>query len=135
MGRWPGQQATTPSDMTKHSNSHPICSNILESIGNTPMVRINRIAKDEGLLCDVGTLLPFFIAQQLMRPPLPLVVKCEFMNPGGSVKDRIAKKMVEEAELLGRLVMEPSPTVIIEPTSGNTGTGRDPPDSCCLILY
>lgn len=44
------------------------------------------------------------------------------MNPGGSVKDRIAKKMVEEAEKEGKMVKEPSPTVIIEPTAGNTGT-------------
>lgn len=50
------------------------------------------------------------------------MAKCEFMNPGGSVKDRIAKKMVEEAEQQGRMVKEPSPTTIIEPTSGNTGT-------------
>lgn len=53
--------------------------------------------------------------------PINLVVKCEFFNAGGSVKDRIAKKMLEEAEATG--VLEPGKSVIVEPTSGNTGVG------------
>lgn len=49
------------------------------------------------------------------------MVKCEYLNAGGSVKDRIAKKMVEMAEQTGDLI--PGKSVIIEPTSGNTGIG------------
>lgn len=78
-----------------------IMDNILENIGNTPMVRVNRIGKSFGLKCE-------------------LLVKCEFFNAGGSIKDRIAKRMVEEAEREGYL--KPGST-IIEPTSGNTGIG------------
>ncbi|KAF9413785.1 hypothetical protein BGZ94_000621 [Podila epigama] len=74
---------------------------ILDHIGNTPLVRLNKIAKAEGLQCE-------------------LLAKCEFFNAGGSVKDRIGKRMVEEAEKDGRL--KPGCT-IIEPTSGNTGIG------------
>lgn len=68
-------------------------------IGNTPLVRINKIAKK--LDCE-------------------LLAKCEFFNAGGSIKDRIALNMVIEAEASGRL--KPGDT-LIEPTSGNTGIG------------
>ncbi|RKP01042.1 hypothetical protein CXG81DRAFT_12455 [Caulochytrium protostelioides] len=81
---------------------HRIYDTVLEHIGNTPMIRLNRIAKAAGLQCE-------------------LVAKCEFYNAGGSVKDRIAKRMVEMAEKEGRLV--PGRSTIIEPTSGNTGIG------------
>lgn len=76
-----------------------IYNNILETIGKTPIVRINRIGAD--LDCE-------------------LFAKCEFMNPGGSVKDRIGYNMVLEAERSGRI--KPGDT-LIEPTSGNTGIG------------
>ncbi len=72
---------------------------ILEAIGNTPMVRLQKIGKNTG--CDI-------------------FAKCEFMNAGGSVKDRIGRRMVEEAEKSGRI--QPGDT-LIEPTSGNTGIG------------
>lgn len=75
------------------------CSNILETIGNTPMVRINR-------LCP--------------NPNVNIVAKLEGFNPTGSIKDRIAIAMIEQAEKEGRLY--PGKT-IIEPTSGNTGIG------------
>ncbi|KAF9580767.1 hypothetical protein BGW38_002452 [Lunasporangiospora selenospora] len=78
-----------------------ILDTILDHIGNTPLVRLNKIAKADGLQCE-------------------LLAKCEFFNAGGSVKDRIGKRMVEEAEKDGRL--KPGCT-IIEPTSGNTGIG------------
>jgi cystathionine beta-synthase len=78
-----------------------VLPNILYHIGNTPLVKINRIAKAEGIKCDV-------------------YAKCEFFNSGGSVKDRIAFRMVEDAERTGRI--KPGDT-IIEPTSGNTGIG------------
>ncbi|OQV23292.1 Cystathionine beta-synthase [Hypsibius exemplaris] len=78
-----------------------IMTNILENIGNTPLVQINRIGKTAGLKCQI-------------------LAKCEFFNAGGSIKDRIARRMVEEAEREGYL--KPGST-IIEPTSGNTGIG------------
>ena len=74
-------------------------NSILNTIGNTPMVRLEKIAKN--LSCQ-------------------LYAKCEFMNPGGSVKDRIALQMVEDAEQSGRI--KPGDT-LIEATSGNTGIG------------
>jgi cystathionine beta-synthase len=74
-------------------------NNILEAIGRTPLVRINHLAKD--LECNV-------------------FAKCEFLNPGGSVKDRIGYSMVLQAQKEGRI--KPG-DVLIEPTSGNTGIG------------
>eukprot|EP00049_Salpingoeca_infusionum_P010801 m.186202 g.186202 ORF g.186202 m.186202 type:complete len:566 (-) comp14751_c0_seq5:4044-5741(-) len=78
-----------------------ILPTILHRIGNTPLVRCDKIAKKYGLKCE-------------------LLAKCEYFNAGGSVKDRIAYRMVVEAEKSGRL--QPGHTVI-EPTSGNTGIG------------
>jgi cysteine synthase A len=76
-----------------------ILDNILQAIGKTPIVRLNRIGSE--LACE-------------------LYGKCEFLNPGGSVKDRIAYYMVEQAEQMGKI--RPGDT-LIEPTSGNTGIG------------
>lgn len=73
--------------------------NILGAIGRTPLVKINRLASH--LKCT-------------------LYAKCEFLNPGGSIKDRIGWRMVEDAEKSGRI--KPGDT-LIEPTSGNTGIG------------
>ena len=75
-----------------------IAANILEKIGGTPLVRINKMN---------GT-------------PADVLAKVEFFNPGGSVKDRVGAAMVEAAEKSGEL---PPGGVIIEPTSGNTGIG------------
>jgi cystathionine beta-synthase len=77
----------------------PVFDSILGAIGNTPMVRLTRLERD--LRCE-------------------LLGKCEFLNPGGSVKDRIGVRMVEDAEREGRI--KPGDT-LIEPTSGNTGIG------------
>ena len=76
-----------------------IHENILSTIGNTPTVKLNKIGSE--LECK-------------------LYAKCEFFNPGGSIKDRIGWKMVEDAEAEGRI--KPGDT-LIEPTSGNTGQG------------
>lgn len=76
-----------------------IKNNILETIGNTPLIRLNKIAKDI---------------------PCPVVAKVDYFNPGNSIKDRMAVKMVEVAEKEGKL--KPGGT-IIECTSGNTGMG------------
>ncbi len=76
-----------------------IYDNILQVVGSTPVVRLNRVGAD--LPCE-------------------LYAKCEFLNPGGSVKDRIAVRMIEGLEKSGRIDGE---TTLIEPTSGNTGTG------------
>ena len=70
-------------------------------IGKTPLLELTHIEKDAGLNAR-------------------LLVKLEYFNPAGSVKDRIAKAMIDEAEASGRL--KPGST-IIEPTSGNTGIG------------
>ncbi|MFO0960926.1 MAG: cysteine synthase family protein [Isosphaeraceae bacterium] len=76
-----------------------VSDSILERIGNTPMVRLDRVGA--GL-------------------PVPVLGKCEFLNPGGSGKDRIALAIVDEAERQGRLA--PGAT-LVEATAGNTGVG------------
>ncbi len=76
-----------------------ILNNILGAVGNTPVVKLNSIGNE--LDCD-------------------LYAKCEFFNAGGSLKDRIGLRMVENAEKSGRI--KPGDT-LIEPTSGNTGIG------------
>jgi cystathionine beta-synthase len=76
-----------------------VLPSILDAVGETPMVRLNAVTA--GLACEV-------------------VAKCEFMNPGGSVKDRIGVRMLLDAEKSGRI--KPGDT-LIEPTSGNTGIG------------
>jgi len=76
-----------------------IHENILGAIGNTPVVKLNSIGNE--LDCEI-------------------YAKCEFLNAGGSVKDRIGLKMIENAEKSGRI--KPGDT-LIEPTSGNTGIG------------
>jgi cysteine synthase A len=74
-----------------------IYNNIVETVGRTPLVRLNRVTA--GL-------------------PATILLKCEFFNPLGSVKDRIGMSMIEDAEKRGILKKD---TTIIEPTSGNTG--------------
>jgi cystathionine beta-synthase len=80
----------------RNANIH---DSIIDAVGHTPMVRLSRIGRD--LPCE-------------------LLAKCEFVNPGGSVKDRIGVKMLLDAEKAGRI--KPGDT-LIEPTSGNTGIG------------
>lgn len=87
---------TIPTNLT---SAKKIARNVLELIGNTPMVQLNRIV-------DEGT---------------QIFAKLEMFNPTSSVKDRIALSMVEEAERTGELI--PGKSTIIEPTSGNTGIG------------
>jgi cysteine synthase A len=76
-----------------------IANNITELIGNTPLVRLNRIGRET---------------------KAEVVAKLEFQNPGGSVKDRIALSMITAAEAAGKVGPD---TIILEPTSGNTGIG------------
>jgi len=78
-----------------------IAKQLTELIGNTPLLELNKYSQAQGL-------------------KTPLVAKVEFFNPGGSVKDRIALAMIEDAEQRG--ILKPGAT-IIEPTSGNTGVG------------
>ncbi|XP_069331029.1 cystathionine beta-synthase isoform X2 [Eulemur rufifrons] len=93
--------ADSPHHHTTPTKPSKILPDILEKIGDTPMVRINKLGKNFGLKCE-------------------LLAKCEFFNAGGSVKDRISLRMVEDAERDG--LLKPGDT-IIEPTSGNTGIG------------
>ncbi len=78
-----------------------IYNNIVETVGRTPLVKLNRIPASAGI--DAST---------------TIALKCEFFNPLGSVKDRIGMSMIEDAEQRGTINKD---TVIIEPTSGNTG--------------
>jgi cystathionine beta-synthase len=75
--------------------------NVIDAVGNTPLVRLARIERGEGIRAR-------------------LLAKIEYLNPGGSVKDRPAVKMIEVAEKEG--LLKPGGT-IVEPTSGNTGAG------------
>jgi len=77
-----------------------IYDSIVDTVGATPLVRLKRLAAAHGVKAD-------------------LLGKCEFFNPLSSVKDRIGVAMIEAAEQAGRLI--PGKTVIVEPTSGNTG--------------
>ncbi|MEZ4768978.1 MAG: cysteine synthase A [Caldilineales bacterium] len=78
-----------------------IANNITELVGNTPLVRLNRLAESEGAVAEI-------------------LLKLEFFNPASSVKDRIGLSMIEAAEAAGKLGPD---TIILEPTSGNTGIG------------
>ena len=85
----------TPKNMEK------IVNKLTELIGNTPLLALNKFSAERGL-------------------NTPVLAKVEYFNPGGSVKDRIALAMIEDAEAKG--LLKPGAT-IIEPTSGNTGVG------------
>jgi cystathionine beta-synthase len=87
--------------MQSQKKERKIYNNILETIGNTPVIRINKLTKELGIECEV-------------------LVKCEFFNPSGSHKDRLALNLINTAEAEGKL--KPGGT-IIEATSGNTGLG------------
>jgi cysteine synthase A len=76
-----------------------VYNSIEETIGNTPMVKLNRIAKQAGVVANI-------------------YAKLEFFNPLSSVKDRIALSMIEAAEASGKLTKD---SILVEPTSGNTG--------------
>ena len=78
-----------------------IANQLVDLIGNTPLLRLNGLAHEEGLQADV-------------------VVKLEYFNPLGSIKDRVAYAMSKDAETRGILTKD---STIIEPTSGNTGIG------------
>jgi len=78
-----------------------IGESVLQYVGNTPLIRCSRLTKHLGLECEI-------------------LAKCEYFSAGGSVKDRIALRMIQEAEKDG--LIKPGDT-LIEPTSGNTGVG------------
>src|SRR5262245_31415116 len=83
---------------TKVSELHPETASLLACVGNTPLLKLNRIAKD--------------------YEPIEIYAKAEWFNPGGSVKDRPALNMILEGERTGALVPG---RVILDATSGNTG--------------
>jgi len=76
-----------------------VANNVLELVGSTPMLKLNKVARDV---------------------EATVLAKVEFLNPSGSVKDRIAVSMIEAAEKAG--ILKPN-SIIVEPTSGNTGIG------------
>ena len=78
-----------------------IAKKLTELVGNTPLLELGKYSQEKGL-------------------ETPVIAKVEYFNPGGSVKDRIALSMIEDAEKKG--LLKPGAT-IIEPTSGNTGVG------------
>jgi cysteine synthase A len=78
-----------------------IYNNIAELVGSTPLVRLNRMAEQAGAVAEI-------------------LLKLEFFNPAGSVKDRIGLSMIEAAEAAGKIGPD---SIILEPTSGNTGIG------------
>jgi len=96
-----GMTAECPHLRETRDHTKKIKDDITDCIGNTPMVRINNITKKDGIKCE-------------------LLAKCEFLNPGGSVKDRIGRRMIVDAMKEGRLKKG---DILIEPTSGNTGLG------------
>ena len=81
-----GMKLDDPSNPHRHEKRvhKTISDDITDVIGNTPMVRINNITKKDGIKCE-------------------LLAKCEYLNPGGSVKDRIGRRMVVDAEISGRI--------------------------------
>src|ERR1700761_6132754 len=79
-----------------------IYNNIIETVGRTPLVKLNKIPASLGV-----------------DPSTTIALKLEFFNPLGSVKDRIGLAMVEDAEQRGAIT--PGVTTLVEPTSGNTG--------------
>ena len=93
------QAKSSESESNGKKKSDQILDSVLDAIGETPLVRLNRIGAD----IDVD-----------------FVAKLEYFNAGGSIKDRIAKQMILEAEKDG--LIRPGDT-LIEPTSGNTGIG------------
>jgi cysteine synthase len=97
-------QATASKETAKAQEHVPgrgrIYDSIVETIGDTPIVRLSRIAKEKGVKAN-------------------LLAKLEFFNPVGSVKDRIGVNMIAAMEAAGKAI--PGKTVLIEPTSGNTG--------------
>jgi cystathionine beta-synthase len=94
-----GSESTASKGMTMQ-----VHESLIELVGNTPLLRLRRVTKQLGGV----------------SPPPAVLAKVEYFNPGGSVKDRIALRMVEAAEASGELT--PGGT-IVEPTSGNTGVG------------
>ena len=95
------QAAKTAATQPRAETRGHIYDSIVETIGNTPLVRIHRLAEAEGCKADV-------------------LAKLEFFNPLASVKDRIGVSMIQALEAAGRIGPD---TVLVEPTSGNTGIG------------
>ncbi|XP_050303424.1 cystathionine beta-synthase-like [Anthonomus grandis grandis] len=96
-----GKDIQSPHTRQDWKQKYPngVFPDVLSMIGNTPLVKLNSIPQAEGLECNIWA-------------------KCEFVNPGGSIKDRMVKRMFEDAERQG--LIKPGMT-IIEPSSGNTG--------------
>jgi cysteine synthase A len=93
------QNSLTPAVKFRSSGHGKIYNNIVETIGDTPLVRLNTLAQEAKCVGNI-------------------FAKLEFFNPLASIKDRLAVGMIEDAEASGMLH---SDTLLVEPTSGNTG--------------
>ncbi|XP_073949982.1 cysteine synthase-like [Choristoneura fumiferana] len=99
-----GQETRYPNTMNfagRGIGERLVHHSIIDFVGNTPLVKLNQIPQEHQLACEI-------------------YVKCEYMNPGGSIKDRIAQSMIADAMSKGLVHHD---TEFVEPTSGNTGIG------------
>lgn len=97
------QAAAAPPSMQKPK----IMESVLENVGLTPLIRLNKVHRAEGVKCEICTMIKKKEKKEtsfwLKTKKQLIVAKCEFFNAGGSVKDRIGRRMIDDAEKSGRI--------------------------------